>query len=183
MHSKGRSPGTYSEVDVTRQIIDKANSVNFSNLFTKYKLNINEHNRKSYCPLHLRDGGQEHSPSFYFYPEHSSFYCFGCKQGGRPVDFVSIIEGINKYKAALIILDDFEPGEIDITDKINDCRVYLEFSHLVRQFIMKYEGECAALDHAEHITSAFDNITSKYNLDTAGSEVILNKLKKKLLEF
>lgn len=49
---------------------------------------------KGLCPFH-----NEKSPSFYVYPETSSFYCFGCGAGGDAITFVKNIQNLDYVEA------------------------------------------------------------------------------------
>jgi DNA primase len=51
-------------------------------------------NFKALCPFH-----KETEPSFYIYPETSSYFCFGCSSGGGAVHFVARYLNI-PYRAA-----------------------------------------------------------------------------------
>lgn len=46
------------------------------------------------CPLH-----QETMPSLHIYDSTNSFYCFGCKNGGSPIDFIMKLRGYNFREA------------------------------------------------------------------------------------
>lgn len=49
---------------------------------------------KGLCPFH-----NEKTPSFYVYPETSSFFCFGCNAGGSAIDFVMRIQNLDFVEA------------------------------------------------------------------------------------
>lgn len=176
MFIQNRSSGAYSEVNIVQQTIEKANNIDLLEILNNYNISIDLYNKKTCCPFPFH---KDKTPSFYYYPDNNNFYCFGCKSGGKSVDFVSVYENITKYKAALIILDNF--STINIVNNSNnlDYKFYLEFSHLIRNFILK-NNDKYGIQYAENIASAFDEIRFKYSLDPDGLKVIFNKLKNKL---
>jgi DNA primase len=184
MLSQSRNTRVYAEVDVVKQTLDKAAAANLLDILHHYDIHIDPYNRRTCCPFVFHAGGQERSGSFYYYPDTNSFYCFGCKSGGTAVDFVAAHEGVNKYNAALLILSSFETNSSNITERnTNHYKVYLEFSHLVRNFIIDHTDDQKALDYAEYVCSAFDGLRNKYNLDSDGLNILFVKLKRKLEEF
>ena len=75
----------------------------------------------------------ERTPSFYFYPETNSFYCFGCKQAGGPVRLVSLMEEIAPYSASLLLLENFDSIESTGAENYSiDAKLLFEFSALIR---------------------------------------------------
>ena len=66
------------------------------------------HDNKALCPLH-----REKSPSFTIYPNHNSWYCFGCETGGTVIDFVMAYYGLVTFEAALRLDADFKLGLFD----------------------------------------------------------------------
>jgi hypothetical protein len=184
MFDKSRNTGSYAEVDVTKQTVDKANSANLLDILNHYNINIDAYSRKSPCPFPFHKGGHERSASFYYYPDSNSFYCFGCKSGGSPADFVALYENVNRYNAAITILNNFSSNPAHVVERHNNYdKIYLEFSHLIREFIMEHRDDTKAFDYAEYVCAAFDNVRNKYTLDPDGLNVIYTKLKRKLEEF
>lgn len=184
MFVKNRYNGTYIEVDVVKQTIELANTVNLLDILYGYNFNIDKYNRKICCPFPFHKNGHEQSASFYFYSETNSFFCFGCKSGGGPVEFVSLYENVNKYQASLLINNSYATNIAFASDKsINYDMIYLEFSHLVREFILLHKDNYKALVHAEKICIAFDTLRSKYILDPEGLEMLVSKLQITLKDF
>lgn len=71
---------------------------------------------KGLCPFH-----NEKTPSFYVYPDTSSFYCFGCGAGGDAITFVKMIQNLDyvesiKFLAARVGMP--MPDEDDTQSKI-----------------------------------------------------------------
>lgn len=53
------------------------------------------HNRAKYlCPLH-----NEKKPSFNWYKDTNSWYCFGCAKGGSVIDLVMAMDGCDATEA------------------------------------------------------------------------------------
>lgn len=181
MFSQDRNSGTYIEVDIVQQSIRKANSINLIDVLKKYNINLDAFNRRACCPFSFHKMGQEKSASFYYYPDNNSFYCFGCKSGGSVVDFVSLYESVSKYQAALNLINNFEPT-ILITENSNKLhyKSLLEFSHSIRNFLLKNKDNAQAVVFAEKLCAAFDEINSKYVLDPDGIKNLIIKLKRKL---
>ena len=50
------------------------------------------------CPFHSKDN----TPSFMVYHETSSFYCYGCKVGGGPVQLLQSLEQVDLSSAKLL---------------------------------------------------------------------------------
>jgi hypothetical protein len=54
------------------------------------------------CPF---PNHNDSSPSFYYNPNDNFFNCFGCKEKGKAINFVSAYKGVTVYEASDIILD------------------------------------------------------------------------------
>lgn len=52
------------------------------------------------CPFH-----NEKTPSFFVYPETSSYYCFGCGAGGDVITFVRSIENLDYIDSVKFLAD------------------------------------------------------------------------------
>src|SRR3984957_15973216 len=89
----------------SKVLIRKANSVDIVSIFRQYDLKIDEYLTKCFCPFPFH---RERTASFKYYKDTNSFYCFGCKSGGGPVEFVALIGSIDKREAAEKIVSKFE---------------------------------------------------------------------------
>jgi DNA primase len=147
--------------------ISQANSCNLENIFKSYKLNINKYNTKSVCPFKSHKGGRENSASFYFYPNTNSYWCFGCKQGTSPIDFVKNYEEINFYEAVEKILNS-NFSFIEKKEYIDSFDLKLKFAELIYS-TKNYE-----------VMKTYDDLISKHNLDEESIVLVLNKLIKKM---
>jgi DNA primase len=173
--------------DNYKELVEKANTVSFPDLLRYYGINIDENNRKIICPFPSHKGGREATPSFYYYPQTNTFWCFGCKIGVGCCDFVAAKERISKIKAAQKIINLFnlkiEDGinveEASFTNPNERLEILLEFSDLVREFREKNRSE-KDLIFIEEISSVFDKINLKHNLDNLGLKSLINKLKVKI---
>lgn len=165
-------------------VIKAANSTDINLIFRFYNLHID--NRKSICPFPNHKGGKESSPSFYFYPETNSFYCFGCKAGTHCVDFVSNIENIGRLKAANKIIDLFGSDENKCflsepsTYSSEKNNMLILFSKFISDLIIHSKNDPIKLSKIEEITYAFDKLNDKYELDVKVLDNVINKLQVKL---
>lgn len=168
----------------SKTIILEANSVNILSVLKNYNLPIDEYNKKIKCPFPFHT--VDKSPSFYYYKDTNSFYCFGCKSGGAAVDFISLMENINKYEAANKLLNNFEPN-LNIIKNNQDFRekqlLMLDFCKLVRIFLQNNLDDPNAICYSEKITIIFDTINTKHNLDVAGLKSLISKLDKKIKQY
>lgn len=177
-----------NDTDQIKLKILEANSVNILNLFKSYGVRIDEANHKTTCPFPFHKGGRESTASFYFYPKTNTFWCFGCKTGTSCSDFVAAMEGINKYNAAIKILNNFNANN----NLINHCEndEYIEkfltnklFSSQVREFLTSYNDENSYI-FIEEITQTFDKLIDKYpNLSNEALKSVIDKLNLKIKEY
>jgi len=168
-------------------LIERANSVSLKKIFKIYGIHLDEINKKTTCPFKSHKGGREHTASFYFYPETNSYCCFGCRQGARPVDFVSYIENISRNKAAEKILQNFQK---DVVENLNiNCdnfnerlKILMEFSNIVRDFRIQYNDE-KSFDFIESKCNDFDKINEKYDLKNQALKLVVSKLIEKINDY
>ncbi len=87
-------------------------------------------NYRALCPFH-----DEKTPSFFVSPAKQIFHCFGCGKGGDLIKFVSEIEGINYYEAAIKIAKEYNiPVEYEGTSFYLD---YLKLNELIADYFHK----------------------------------------------
>jgi hypothetical protein len=167
------------------EIINSANAIDILSILEKYKIQTDYN--KCRCPFPFHKNGNERTASFSFNKEKNMFYCFGCKSGGGPVNFIALMHDISKLDAAKFILNNFKNAAITsfiIDDQFQEkINMNLKFSSLIRKFILSNKDDGNALKHAESITSIFDELNFKHNLNVDGLKLIINKLKAKLEDY
>jgi DNA primase len=165
-------------------LIKQANSVDLQDVFNYYSIHI-EGNRKCICPFPFHKG--EKTGSFTYYRDTNSFFCFGCKSGGGPVNFVSLYDEIEREDAAKKIMDKFYANpNIVVRDPalfVERQHIMLEFSELIRNFIFDNLDDKQALTHVDKVTLIFDTINSRHNLDNEGLKSLIDKLHLKLKQY
>lgn len=165
--------------------ITQANSVELLKIIKQYGVHLDEHNRKCICPFPFH--ANEKTASFFYYKNTNSFYCFGCKNGGGPVNFVSLFEDIPKNEAAAKITSKFQVDPNIIVKKSADFvdrqHLMLGFSELVRNFIFDNLDDKHALEYSEKVGLIFDTINLRHNLDNAGLKSLIKKLQIKLEQY
>ena len=156
---------------------EKNKALNFplSKIFKIYNLNINKNNTKVACPFKTHKFGHEKTPSFIFYHESNTYWCFGCKQGNTTIDFVKNIEGINYYQAVEKIskFDNFSKVQVESKPDLPYEEYFnkqLEFADLLRSKLHSNK------DKAFEIMKSFDEIKNDYNLDNGGIIRLIDKL-------
>jgi hypothetical protein len=159
-----------------------ANTVSIVNIFQHYDIHLDQHTKKVCCPLPLHN---ERSASFYYYPNTNSFFCFGCKQGGGPVELVSQMNGCAKDNAARHILSQFESevrvGEISECDDYKDRQLLLiKFAKIIHSYLHANINE-EAFDRANKIAYIFDELNNRNNISNEGLMQLIEKLERKLL--
>lgn len=144
------------------------NKVSLDYLFnTRYSLSLEERYSPSgwryqcRCPFHDH---RDTDPSFHYNKEEDRFYCFGCKRGGRSVQFVSfmdnitITEAVDKLLELTGVTDDIFTEIHDIKDSQVDNLLY-DFSTHVREFIKTHKD---SVSFAESVTWALDIYLQKH---------------------
>lgn len=167
--------------DAWKKLATEANSVDLLTVLTSYGLRLDKYHSKCICPLH-----NENSPSFYYYPNTNSWYCFGCKKGGSATHFVSRIEGISIAEASEKLLGEFTPGAFatsTTSDYLDRQDVVFGFSTLIRKFIQAHSNNPNALQFVERLTLIFDTLAAKHNLSNDGFKLVIRRLEKQLGEF
>ncbi len=173
-------------IEGSRSIIKQAQKASIKEVFDTYDIRLSKADKKIICPFSFHN---EHSASFYWYPETNSFYCFGCKNGGGPVEFVALYEGITKERAASQIVNGFaltiqtDSGDKEDDNFLRQQSLHMKFSDLIRNFLRANSNSNAALLFAEKITLIFDTVNDKNNLTNDGLEVLIGKLEKNLGKF
>jgi hypothetical protein len=168
-----------------QDLIRKADSIPIVKLFRHYRLRLDDNNRKIICPFSSHQGGRESSPSFYYYPNTNSFWCFGCKTGVRCCDFVSNVDKISRVKAAFKILELFK-SDVDedaiLIDRENfseKLEIMLMFSSKVREFRRNSADE-KSLQFIEELCAVYDAINVKHSLNNEALRSVVDQLIEKI---
>jgi CHC2-type zinc finger protein len=186
-----RNQNSDSEATITRKqhykdLICKANSVPITVLFKYYRLHLDQYNRKITCPLSKHKGGKESTPSFWYYPETNSFWCFGCKTGRSPIDLVINLEDIPVAKAAYKILDLISEGD-DLFESIvqisqnERLQLLVNFSSTIRNLIQINKNDADVISRIEKLTQVFDQMNTKHRLDNEALKSLIERLQEQLV--
>jgi len=167
----------------SKELINQANTVDLLQIFQHYNIDLS-HSNKCKCPF---PDHSDKTPSFYYYKNTNSFNCFGCTRGGKAVDFVSFIEGIDKNEAAIKIRDNFNLDSTAIAEVSNQnydkLPIILQFSENIRNFLYDHSQDTTAIKFAEKITLVFDTLNNKHNLNAEGIKILIEKLTSQLKRF
>jgi DNA primase len=171
--------------DALKDLIARANSANLLEIFTRYDIPIDGYGgKKCCCPLPNHD---DNSPSFYYYTDTNSFFCFGCKMAGRAVRFVSLMENVSNEEAADKIIQGYETNPNVVSNNGREHRekqkLMLEFSSIIRSFLQSNRDDPQALEYADRIAKGFDTITGRNEIQNDGIRKVIDKLKDKLGEY
>lgn len=179
----GSSIEAYTGEDHYETVIKQANKVPLITVLRHYGLRFSEYSRKVSCPFKAHKNGKEQTPSFYWYPDTNSFYCYGCHVGGKyahSVHFVAEMDRCNKVQAAYKILDQFE-ADID-EDVFSDrdgnfseqLTIMQEFSVAIREFRRTHPD---AHEYIEAACRRFDELNLKHALDNQALQRLVDRLK------
>lgn len=167
--------------DTSKILIRKANRTNINHLFDALNIKVDEYMKKCHCPFPYHQ--KDRTPSFQFYKDTNSFFCFGCKTGGGPVELLSSLKGIPKEDAAQLILSKFGVNDplADISHNFQvKQQLLLEFSSLIKNFITDNLDDNLAIEYSERVCLIFDTVNSKHKLDNQGLKFLIEKLTFKL---
>lgn len=174
----------------TQDLIDKASTVPIHLIFKLYGLKVDGSTKKIPCPFsEFHKNGIDKSPSFTIYHDTNSFYCFGCGESGNGVKFVSIIEGVSRYKAAYKILNALE-NEVDLNnlqiyniDRSETLNILMGFSNYIRDKITNNDNK-EYLQFIDEVCMALDGLYEKYSpISNEALRVLIDRLKKKVDDY
>ncbi len=177
----GSVAAAFAGKDYYQELISKANTVPIIKLFRHYGVRLDAHNKKTTCPLKSHKGGRERTPSFYYYPDTNSFYCFGCKAGAHTCDFVAEMDRCTKVQAAHKILQLFE-SDVDEDNVYNAqdfeerLKIMMDFSGAVREFHQTYPTPEAGV-YVEVACKKYDALNLKHKLDNEALRRTVEQLK------
>lgn len=182
------SANSFTGRDFYQDLIARANSVSFQNIFNHYHLPINRNGSKSLCPLPGHKGGREKTPSFLFYPQTNSYHCYGCGSGAHPCDFVALMDKTDRVSAAYKILsffkDDISEERIDSGGFVDSFDVIMSLSDSIREF-RRNNTDQKAFNFIENICKTFDKINNrqKYKLNNEAINFLVSELKTKIKNY
>jgi hypothetical protein len=88
------------------------------------------------CPLSSHKKANERTPSFGYCFISDHFHCFGCKQSGRAVEFISLIEGVTRNSVADKILSNNKLDLSEIEDSHDNLSpLIIEYSDFFRHYM------------------------------------------------
>lgn len=177
---------------ISDNLVDYVNKrVQLVKLFQQSHLHFEEryspsgwtHKRKCPFPDH-----RDKTPSFHFNPQEGRFFCFGCKRGGKAVQFLAFYKQIPIIAAAESLaetLGSMEDVYVDLQNETQDKidEALLNFSNSVRNFVQKHKSY-AAMEFAEKVTWSLDLYLTKHvsrsTMDESNLVARLNLLKEKI---
>lgn len=174
---------------LVQDIKNKANSVPLIRVLRYYGIHLHGGNASLICPFKSHKGGKEKSPSFYYYEETNSFYCFGCKIGGKHAhacEFVSVMEEVSRYKAAEKIItlfsDDVNSDILEnyqIQDLNEQLQIMMDFSNIVREFRHLHLDK-ESQDFIEIRCAVYDELSSRHSMDNEVLRSVVDHLKEQI---
>lgn len=181
----GDMAASFTGKDYYQELISKADTVPLVKIFRHYGIRLDDYNIKITCPFKAHRGGRESTPSFYFYPETNSFYCYGCHIGGKNAhgcSFIAEMDCITRVQAAYKVLQLFseDVDEDNIYDPGNFSEklgIMMDFSNAVREFYQTYSNAEARV-YIEGACKKYDALNLKHkNLDNEALRSIVKQLK------
>jgi hypothetical protein len=110
------------------------------------------------CPFRSHKGAKERTPSFAYNFIKDYYYCFGCHQSGRAVEFISLYEGVHRAAVADRILsqygEDLESEDDDYEDHISP--VLIECSRYLQTKIRQCKNDPAEMGKVDKIIRWLD---------------------------
>lgn len=102
------SDGYVTKAKIFAAIKDANNASDLMDTFRRYGLRFEQIHQgekgwthRTNCPL---PSHEDSTPSFGYNSKEDRFYCFGCKESGRTVEFIHLMDGRSKYLIAQEIL-------------------------------------------------------------------------------
>lgn len=185
--------GETFETDFSSQdLINKANSVPLTIIFKYYGININPVNYMSICPFLSHKGGRESTPSFKYFDQTNSFYCYGCKVGhghAHACLFVSLKEDITYFQAAQKILNLFGengniiPNNYEPLNYKERLELIIESSNYIRNFRLNFPDAKSLLFIEENCMLYDKYFFSHKNLSVEALRRMIEILKDKFIKY
>lgn len=184
----GSVAAAFTGKDYYQELIERADTVPLVKIFKLYNIRLSEYNKKVTCPFRGHQGGRESTPSFYYYPETNSFFCYGCHIGGKGSHgsaFIAEMDRCTKVQAAQKILHLFESdvdedniySKEDLEERLE---IMMEFSNAVREFHQTFPTEHARL-YVEAACKKYDSLNFKKKLNNEALRRIVEQLKEYII--
>jgi hypothetical protein len=187
----GSPANSSSREEGYQDLVWQANTVPITKIFRFYGLRLDEINKKATCPFKGHKDGRESSPSFYYYPETNSFYCFGCSIGGKGAHgcrFVALMDRTNDFTAAHKILELFS-ADVDESIILDDVSAFserleimMDFSNTIREFHQANPNE-KSLEFVEKICAVYDAMNLKHDLNNEALGSMVEQLKDRVRDY
>jgi hypothetical protein len=168
-----------------KDIIAQARTINLLEVIRSYNIDIDPNTKKICCPFPSHN--QDRTASFFYYRDTNSFYCFGCKVGGKfagASEFVSAMEGISVYDAAKRLVSMFTADLSAVAsanyDFIEKQNLFIRFATMIREFIHSAADTDTAIKQAEKLCSIFDTLNGRRKMTNEGIKSVIDKLEVEL---
>ena len=174
-----------------QDLIHRANTVPLIRVFKYYGIRLNYHNKIT-CPFKSHKGGRERTPSFEYYKDTNSFYCHGCKVGGKSshaCEFIAVMDTITKSKAAYKIINLFS-SDIDEDAEVAEghnfseqLEIMMDFSNTVKNFRYSYldkESQVFIEERCQAYDELCAKLESKHVFDNDALRSIVEHLKEQI---
>lgn len=176
---------------IAKDLIHKANTVPLINIFKYYNVKIDSIYNKSICPFKSHKNGRERTPSFKYFIETNSYYCYGCRVGGpqaHACEFVAAMDGLTRYQAASKIIRLFS-SDIDETAEVfvgqdfsEQLEIMMDFSNAIRNFRKIYLDK-ESIDFIEKRCEVYDELNAKHEMDNETLRSVVEYLKEQIIYY
>ncbi len=170
------SPNHGEKVWGEENIFHEANNVSIVEVIQHFLPYTDLSSKKIICPIPSHKGGAENSASFHIHPGKNQFYCFGCKAGQRPIDFVVAMTGCTRVEAAVQLTTSTYSKVVSYFQEENQKErfaILLSFSQTIKKFREQFPEHSLV---AEDLSEVFDALCSKHSLSNAALTEASNQL-------
>jgi hypothetical protein len=187
--SEAGDPGASASTKLFyKNLIRKANTVPLPLILKQYGYFIDAQNRKLICPFPKHKNGRENTPSFQYWPDTNTFFCFGCRAGSKTTDFVVNKEGITAVKAATKILElygaEASSDDVGLNQTINyseRLEILMEFSNFIREALQNNLQNPKEFTYIENmIAFSFDKMNELHSVDNEALRRFMIELKSRI---
>jgi len=126
------------------------------------------------CPFPSHQGGNERTGSFKYYENTNTYNCYGCKNSGGPISFVSNLYDVSKEDAISMILS-MDVAAVKIKEYDDCIDVLVEISE-------KFKEHIRAGRDIDILMSGFDSILANEDWERDKLEYATNLIKTRLLK-